>query len=354
MKDKANLDILRAFAVITVMVDHLVPSLHYHLGFSNLAVLLFTNPIGHSGVLAFFVHTSLVLMFSLGRLHATVSSVTQRFYIRRFFRIYPLALFAILLVLITHIPATTWKVTPPPGTAVIVSNILLVQNIFTKQDVLGPLWSLPYEVQMYVVLPFLFLIAIKKRGPVYLVGMIALFCALGTALAIKSGHLNMFAYIPCFLSGVLCYSLRNRIAPFISWKLWAPFVLFLITLFCLPNMRRAEPSFWTGWIFSLVLGLSINAFHDSESKWFNLAAHKIALYSYGIYLMHVPVLYFVLVTLHVRNIPLVCVLFFVLTGIASVVTFHLIEAPCMELGRRLSSGDRGPTRLDSQSVTPAP
>ncbi len=181
------------------------------------------------------------------------------------------------------------------------SNLLLVQNIFTKQNVLGPLWSLPYEVQMYLVLPFLFVLARTKNGSKYLFELFAFFCLAGILLGYKTGHLNMAAYIPCFLSGVLCYSLRNRIKNTVPAVLWTPLLILLISAFCLANMHNGPgwlhhtPTFWSGWIFSLVLGLSINAFKDSQAAAGNFVANKVALYSYGMYLLHGPVLYFLFI-----------------------------------------------------------
>jgi peptidoglycan/LPS O-acetylase OafA/YrhL len=353
MRHRANLDILRAFAVCTVLVDHMMPTLHRYAGMDNQPLLNFTTQIGHAGVLAFFVHTSLVLMYSLERMHQTMDKVTVRFYVRRFFRIYPLAIFCILLVIVLHIPSNTWRDATAVTPAVVVANVLLIQNLVVKREVLGPLWSLPYEVQMYLVLPALFLLARKRRAPMYLGALIALFCMLGTALAIETGHLNMAAYVPCFLAGVLCYALRNRIRPRAPSLLWPPFVLTAIAIFCLAN-ERSEATYWSGWIFSLVLGLAINAFRDSRLPRLNWAAEKVALYSYGMYLLHVPVLYLVFVKMHVQNLVLGPALFFFLTVAASMVTFHYLESPFIELGRRLSSSGVPEAPPDPAVVSAAP
>lgn len=339
MGHKANLDILRSFAVCTVLIDHLVPTLEALAGFHNHAVLLFTAQIGHAGVLAFFVHTSLVLMYSLERMYHTQDHVTLKFYVRRFFRIYPLAIFCILMALALHIPSAVWRKPDVITPGVIFSNLILMQNLIFKKDILTPLWSLPYEVQMYLVLPGLFLIACKKKGATYLGGLIVLFSLAGTLLSFRTGHLNMAAYIPCFLSGVLCYSLRNRIKPFIPSIFWIPFVVVMITLFCLTNMR-GEPVFWIGWLYSVILGLAINTFKDSSIHPVNWAANKMALYSYGVYLLHVPVLYLLFVKLHMTNLIVTPILFFILTVGASVITYHLLEHPAINLGLRLSSKPR--------------
>src|SRR5690348_12512925 len=92
-QSSANLDLLRAVAVLFVLISHCLrvaglfdrPALRIW-GISNL---------GHFGVLMFFIHTSLVLMMSLERLSKSGGSTAARFYIRRAFRIYPLAIFAV-------------------------------------------------------------------------------------------------------------------------------------------------------------------------------------------------------------------------------------------------------------------
>ena len=238
MRHSANLDILRTLAVSTVLVQHLVTTLITHAGFHNLAVIEFTSQIGRAGVIAFFVHTSLVLMYSLARMTRSTNRVSIRFYVRRFFRIYPLSIFCITLALILHIPNNTWKNVDIITPSVILSNLLLVQNLVTKISVLVPLWSLPYEVEMYFVLPALYFLDLKKRSVLYLCGLLVFFCGLGFLIAGASGgHLNMAAYVPCFLSGVLCYSLRDRIQAFVPSALWPPFVLLLISGYCFSTLQ---------------------------------------------------------------------------------------------------------------------
>ena len=88
-------------AVISVVVEHTLISLG--------VVTVGPFPIqffGVMGVMVFFVHTALVLMWSLERKPNTLD-----FYIRRVFRIYPLALLAIAIVVIFHAPVAG---TPSP------------------------------------------------------------------------------------------------------------------------------------------------------------------------------------------------------------------------------------------------
>ena len=223
--EQPNLDLLRSLAVTTVLADHLVPTLKFLIGYDNPALLALTLHIGHAGVLAFFVHTSLVLMYSLDRLDRSGHGLLAvRFYIRRVFRIYPLSVFCIATALLLDIPAMTWRSTEPITWKVTLANLLLIQNLWTKQSVLGPLWSLPYEVQMYLVLPLLHRYARRSRSAIGLLALFGIFCAIGTAIAVTSGRMNMAAYVPCFVAGVLCYALRRSQREKIPAGFWPWFV----------------------------------------------------------------------------------------------------------------------------------
>jgi peptidoglycan/LPS O-acetylase OafA/YrhL len=81
-------------------------------------------------------------------------------------------------------------------------------------------------------------------------------------------------------------------------------------------------------------------FKDSRSKSLNFITQKMALYSYGIYLIHIPILYLVFVRMPIKNVPLSSFLFVVLTLASSAITYHLIESPLIRLGKTLSSRPR--------------
>ena len=79
----ANLDLLRAFAVLLVVGFHLVKFFNW-----RVATMRVTD-FGLLGVMFFFVHTTLVLMFSLERQSAGAgTSLFLPFMVRRCFRIY--------------------------------------------------------------------------------------------------------------------------------------------------------------------------------------------------------------------------------------------------------------------------
>jgi peptidoglycan/LPS O-acetylase OafA/YrhL len=106
----------------------------------------------------FFVHTGLVFMWSLERKPHILD-----FYIRRIFRIYPLAVTAVLVTVLFHIP-TLHRLNGDyyferTGAKNLVSNLLLLDNVIWGRSgpwILGVKWTLPHEVDMYLLMPFLF------------------------------------------------------------------------------------------------------------------------------------------------------------------------------------------------------
>ena len=127
-KPSANLDLLRAVAVLLVLVQHCFNRLVLPKG----TVSAFP-PIGTFGVFLFFVHTCLVLMHSMERSRLDGVPLALNFYVRRIFRIYPLSILAVLTAVALHLDS----VNGVPGLSHvdgvtggrIVSNLLLVQNL---------------------------------------------------------------------------------------------------------------------------------------------------------------------------------------------------------------------------------
>ncbi len=105
--------------------------------------------------------------------------LAKNFYIRRFFRIYPLSVAAVLAAVALHLHANGRGIAfdPRPSALELAANLLLVQNLTYSDSIIGPLWSLPLEIQMYLVLPFLFLW--RKRSLWTLVPLWLLFGILG-------------------------------------------------------------------------------------------------------------------------------------------------------------------------------
>lgn len=199
----ANLDLLRSVAVGLVFIGHMT-------GMMRIRGL---GDIGHFGVLLFFVHTSLVLMLSMERLRLSGIRLYTTFMVRRIFRIYPLSVLTVLLVVAFRVPSAPWMGGFVwPSWPALVSNILLTQNITHSGSVDCVLWSLPFEVQMYAVLPVLYVLIRRFPSP----WAVMLIWLAGVAVAaveqfIRSGTCDseflLFRYFPCFLAGVFAWQL---------------------------------------------------------------------------------------------------------------------------------------------------
>lgn len=334
----ANLDALRSVAIMTVLIDHLVPTLHTLFQFGSPTLLGLTGHIGQAGVLAFFVHTSIVLMMSLERMGQESDSTALRFYIRRAFRIYPLAWVVMALAVLASIPSNTWRDPDLLTPQAIWANVLLIQNVWTKKQILQPLWSLAYEMQMYLVLPVLFAMVTQRKGLTWLsLSMLAAVVGGSILAQLTAGRMNMAAYLPCFIAGVWCYGVLRQRKPILPSEWWLPLILVLTFLYAWSHRQEVEPVYWQGWIFCAVLAGVIPLFANIEQPLIKRISHEIAKYSYGMYLLHVPVLYLVFKYLQVPDLMWGSVLFFVLTALASFVAYHLVEEPFINMGRKITT-----------------
>jgi peptidoglycan/LPS O-acetylase OafA/YrhL len=330
-----NLDVLRAIAVLLVLANHLANALIGH-------VTPFATWLGRAGVQAFFVHTSLVLMASMEKDGAPEhSGWIKRFYVRRLLRIYPLAIAAIVVVLVLHVPPrTVFGGIESFSIGDIVANIALVQDLFHRPYILGVLWTLPLELQMYVALPLCYLAARKQSframAVLLLVGLaLAAIATRGVDAIPGIWRVPVLKFVPCFLAGVLAYWLLRRAkhAMLPSW-LWIVIVAADIALGYVPNTIWPD-SWMMRAVFCGILGVTIPLVANLRASQLTRAAHAIATYSYGIYLLHPIALWFGFNVLRDQS-PIVRAI-----GIAGSLTlgcfaaYRLIEKPGIDLGRSL-------------------
>jgi peptidoglycan/LPS O-acetylase OafA/YrhL len=352
--DSPNLDFLRSFAVLLVLSSHLFLVTGYATVFGR-----FDIAIGHLGVLFFFVHTSLVLMLSLERQEATGSAgLAWRFYLRRAFRIFPLSIVLVLLVLafgIENVGPSMSSLPPKKDLLTILANLTLTQNFLHKASVSDPLWSLPYEVQMYLLFP-LFYWFLKKRWSLgtWVIGWLFLLIV-STVVDPRIARFNdlrtVFAipiftrYLPCFVPGFLAYQLfkSRREAP--RWPSCA--LPLLLLFFCGVYVLTYNQAVYAP--LCLLLGFLLPEIRELQVPTLRRACHLIARYSYGIYLGHTPLIWLVFYRWHGLSAPGKWLLFSVLMVVVPVCFYHALEKPLIDLGNRLA-GTRNvgrPTRPGS-------
>jgi peptidoglycan/LPS O-acetylase OafA/YrhL len=341
----AKLDLLRAVAVVCVFVTHLLATLGYK-QFGSL---------GRFGVVLFFVHTSFVLMGSLERLQQT-SETTPRliaaFWLRRMFRIYPLACLFVALTALLHIPEAPGQIYTWIGLKGFLANFFLIQNITGARNVLGPLWSLPLEVQMYILLPFAFLLVIGlARGRSLYLWLLSLVFAV--ILPVLSPRLSVFACGPCFISGVVAYDfIRNKSkAPRLPAWVWPATILAAILLYGPFDDITFGQKLPRAWLLSLGVAIMYSQTAEFRLRHLQPLLHWIAEHSYGIYLSHVVLMWLAFDVLHAP--AAVRILFLAITSVAiPVILYRTIEHPLILVGSRISKRLLHPPAHEITTPTP--
>jgi len=354
MNDLANLDILRSLAVLLVVFAHFLMyagTMLHGIGINHITTLW--PWMGLTGVCLFFVHTCLVLMWSLER-----DPHTGRFYIRRLFRLFPLWLVVLGLAVVLRLP-----VSPPAAPyfgyiAVrlpeLLANATMTFNLWYGARIVGASWSLPIEAQMYLLLPLLFFFIRSTRTLWVLVVIDVL--AIASVWSVYGLHLRPVATlpicIPYFLPGVMAYTLTKKVRPiFPPWS-------FIVLLLAMIEVDMQVGNLFVSSFFCLAIGLMLPFFRQITWRPMVRSAHLIARYSYGIYLCHIPSIcvgfYYLREhswALRLASIPIVL-------SISSVALYHGIEAPMIRLGSRLAKKvESGPEpKIDEigLSLEPAP
>ena len=325
--DSANLDLIRAVAVLSVVLSHL----DGQLGGANDLIW----HLGQMGVLIFFVHTSMVLMLSLERSGQNLKELFGSFYVRRIFRIYPLSITCVTLAFVFNLTPDggfrSW------GWQEYFANLSLSTNLFRIDTMVGGLWTLPLEVQMYVLLPFMYLLHKSAK-------ISRMFALLAVAISIAllqphiSTRLNVLGYVPCFFSGVIAWRLSRSLERRAVGWMW-PVAFVMITPIYLASKSQAM---LLRWVFCLILGLAIPWFKELSFRPINVAAKLIAKYSYSIYLSHIAVIMWAL-SLHVSAFARLISLFAALT-VCPLVLYHVVEHPMIDCGRIVAARMFKPNR----------
>ena len=297
------------------------------------------NWVGRIGVAFFFVHTSLVLMLSLDRSKLEGWPLTLNFYVRRAFRLFPLSCFFVLFTWVIGIPQSSVHPHMIQGVAItpklLLTNLTLTQNVFGTGDIMGQLWSLPIEWNMYLVLPLLFLTA-RKWPRAFLYGawplavLLGVFYINGSRYVPGMWRFNLLNYAACFMPGVMAYVLCRRVQPRIRAFVWPITLLLLVLIFVL------LPSWPFAWVIALAVGASVAFFKEQPNSYVNVTTHNIAKYSYGIYLGHTFCIWLAFSFLHSVPWYVQGLIFAALVITIPTASFYAIESPGIRIGKRIA------------------
>jgi peptidoglycan/LPS O-acetylase OafA/YrhL len=338
--ESSKLDVIRSLAVLLVVLSHLpltrqLVELAFGVGRINI------QPIGLVGVGIFFVHTCFVLMLSLERQGANPGAGlgARTFLLRRMFRIYPLSVSVVIVLALLSVLTGRAEV----STSQFVTNVLLVQNLTGDVSIPAALWSLPFEVQMYLLLPGIYLLTSGHRARAVEIVAALWLGSVAIVLLILAAGLNyhLVKYLPAFLPGVLAYWLDSRRSGPRRLPAAAPALYILLVAACFPVLvaHGARENLLL-WPTCLLLGLLIPYSREIRSSQVKRFAGIIAKYSYGIYLVHGPLI--ALSFGELRDSPpiLQWATFGFGTAVLSYLGFHLIEDPGIRAGKRVADALR--------------
>jgi peptidoglycan/LPS O-acetylase OafA/YrhL len=282
--------------------------------------------------------------------------------VRRAFRIYPLAIACVLGYVAFRVPGDPYRPGHPvqfvaPSLQELLANLALVQDIFGIRFIIGVLWSLPIEVQMYVLLPVCYFAA--KRGMPYVIGLFALavigWSTVGVLRVPGAWRLSVLNYGPCFIAGVMAYALlRRRPIPRLPGWTWLLLIAACVPVLLLTRADAATPE--RGWLFCVAVGACIPLVRELNRSWLTRAASVIATYSYGIYLTHVAAIWVAFVGLRASPLGIRWLAFVALAAGLPFLAYHAVERPMIALGIRISERlrERRSVGTDAAATAPAP
>ena len=354
-----RLDALRGFAVLSIFVYHLWGEA---VGWQTYAFvdgrrafdlwagrsdwLLYPVTFAWAGVPLFFVLSGFVIHLSFAD-YQRVGIGT--FYRRRFFRIYPAYLLAVLAF-----AALGARMHQPIGEQ-LVAHLLLVHNFHprTYSGLNGSLWSIAVEAQFYALYPLL--MALRQRWKI--TGALAVLAALNLATRVV---VLIAEHQPHPISAE--WSRVWSTSPLVSWFDWA------LGAFVAERFASGRPAFspgvrrWGGLacVVAFVVGTSFESTDryafDVAAVGFAFAIDQVAhadlrprfverllvplgIVGYSFYLWHQPLIgvcWRRLNALHLTHayaVPLAVALTFAAIFLVSSLLYRLVELPAMRLGR---------------------
>ncbi len=341
------LDALRVIAAFIVLAQHfrLVFQLYWP---EWLTKGLFDSK---AAVMLFFVLSGYVLALSLGG-KAPSFMAYVKFGVRRVFRLYPVYWAALLLAFavlwavqrsgagqVTGLPA--WFL---DGAGLQLKQWLLQTTLVApgmKSDFALPtVWTLMTEAKVSMVFPLLAWVILRSR--------MALACGVVAALVLGSHWLDAHvvgtaAFLGMFALGAILCRVPAGLWRHLGNAAWGGLLVLGLALYAAISWRYVMPSIWLGYY---LCGLGSLIFIAGTIHWPLMRSALTKLQnllrvdlSYGIYILHYPVL----VALKKLAGPAVAaspVLAFILATLATVgisLLLHFaLEKPAIELGRRLT------------------
>ena len=300
-KTFGSLDGLRALAILAVVWHH------YGKGIPGLAI----TTRGFLGVDLFFVISGFLIVTLLLRERGRGGSIWLKgFYVRRLLRIFPPYYLMLSIVFATAL-------LKPGNNSIAIKHdfpfaALYLSNLVPMNSLLAITWSLSVEEQFYLVVPTLEKYA-RRLLPFLLPAAYILVAlpAFGLFLDLSLPHFfRETTFGPILLGAMMAHVLDNpqgfsNLFRLLSWRLTP--VLALTLMILLPSYAKDDLSGWPRmtihWTMLVLVASCVikegNILRPILTLW---PLRRIGIVSYGIYLYHLIVGYFVLKALEIMTV----------------------------------------------------
>jgi peptidoglycan/LPS O-acetylase OafA/YrhL len=94
------------------------------------------------------------------------------------------------------------------------------------------------------------------------------------------------------------------------------------------------------WLFCAATGVVLPFFREIQIGWLNGICRKVALYSYGIFVAHVPAIWRCFDLPNSGSLLIGALLSIPITPALAIFLYHLLEHSAIELGKRLTTDHR--------------
>lgn len=370
------LDSIRGLAALAVVLCHcwlLTPTsvVDAHVGLSNALtsasnILIYgigrLKEAGHSAVILFFVLSGFVLAHSLQR-HPTLY---LSYIVKRVFRLYPAFAFAVLVsyalhraIGAQHESGSRWfnsQILHPDMSFGAFLKHLAIWGTAQCHGLNIAIWSLVHEMRISAVFPIVLYTVVRLGGwGVLIWAVVSVLCTelvlFGTGTAIQGTDPETFGrtfvdtayFIVFFAAGALLAVRRDVVAYHVgSLPQWAKLIPIPVLAYLLLKTNFSEHSIagtandyvrGLGAVMLIALAIGRVTFQNVLSR---RSLQWLGCVSYSLYLIHVPILYFVSQTIGNAWSSLeVSMVVIPASLVAADLMARIVEFPSIELGKKL-------------------
>lgn len=353
----SELDGLRGIAIIIVVFFHYWTMAIVPFGKASKLIIGFSS-LFWSGVDLFFVLSGFLIGGILIR-NRTSPNYFKTFYIRRFTRIFPIYFLSLALFFICssipffmQIPDLINSPIPIWPFGLFIQNFFIIPDNLTPAW-LVPTWSLAIEEQFYLFIPLIVYFLPPKKLPYFITALIII--AIGLKIHFGRGISDFYTpdrYIGLLLGILIAFFFNHK--TFWNWiivnkRIWS-LVTFLVFV-CGAWMIKLDKYniifvfVWLAIFYSLILITILSNKMNLFSRFCNQNWLKTwGKYSYGIYIIHIPVFYILNFVLFNEAKLVINDYFDLFKPVVSVVisfglaflSYHLMEKKFLNFGKKFS------------------